>query len=220
MLGEDIDMIEIVSGIENEGGGKAAARSYNYRVVMTKGGIPLDMRGRCSAGQRVLAAIVIQLALAETFCINSGSTLCLLYAVPYCRMIFQSLTSHAVWRRVDSSGARWADHQFGRGQQSRTSSLVSTANLEPRKTDEFSADMHNTRRGTVPTTTTTIASSLSWLHCSISIAQDFVRMMGTELSSIANFSLPEYYFRISREEDDVHVGKFFSKIERLRWEDM
>jgi DNA repair protein RAD50 len=32
----------------------------------------LDMRGRCSAGQKVLASIIIRLALAETFCINCG----------------------------------------------------------------------------------------------------------------------------------------------------
>lgn len=36
------------------------------------GDVPLDMRGRCSAGQKVLAAIVIRLALAETFCLNCG----------------------------------------------------------------------------------------------------------------------------------------------------
>ena len=35
---------------------------------MIKDDIELDMRGRCSAGQRVLASIVIRLALAETFC--------------------------------------------------------------------------------------------------------------------------------------------------------
>lgn len=39
---------------------------------MTKGSTQLDMRGRCSAGQRVLASIVIRLALAETFCLNFG----------------------------------------------------------------------------------------------------------------------------------------------------
>jgi DNA repair protein RAD50 len=65
--------IELESGQE---AGEAAAtksrRSYHYRVVMRKGDIPLDMRGRCSAGQRVLAAIVIRLALAETFCLNCG----------------------------------------------------------------------------------------------------------------------------------------------------
>jgi DNA repair protein RAD50 len=39
---------------------------------MRKGDAPLDMRGRCSAGQKVLAAIVIRLALAETFSLNCG----------------------------------------------------------------------------------------------------------------------------------------------------
>ncbi|CAM9329660.1 unnamed protein product [Phaeothamnion confervicola] len=68
--GQDIDMIEIVSGEEGES--TKARRSYNYRVVMRKGSTVLDMKGRCSAGQRVLASLVIRLALAETFCINCG----------------------------------------------------------------------------------------------------------------------------------------------------
>ena len=42
------------------------------QVVMVKGGMSLDMRGRCSAGQKVLASIIIRLALAETFCLNCG----------------------------------------------------------------------------------------------------------------------------------------------------
>lgn len=68
--GEDIRNIEIVSG--KDAGGRSS-RSYNYRVVMSKGsGTTMDMRGRCSAGQRVLASIVIRLALAETFCVKFG----------------------------------------------------------------------------------------------------------------------------------------------------
>ena len=67
--GEDITNIRIVSGEE---GKASSARSYNYRVVMSKGNTEMDMRGRCSAGQRVLASIVIRLALAETFCIACG----------------------------------------------------------------------------------------------------------------------------------------------------
>ena len=39
---------------------------------MVKGDTALDMRGRCSAGQKVLASIIIRLALAETFCLNCG----------------------------------------------------------------------------------------------------------------------------------------------------
>ncbi len=69
--GQDIDTIEIRS--ENGAStGADSRRQYDYRVVMVKGGIALDMRGRCSAGQKVLAAIVIRLALAETFCLNCG----------------------------------------------------------------------------------------------------------------------------------------------------
>lgn len=67
--GQDITNIQIVSGQDAE---SRATKSYNYRVVMSKGGAQLDMRGRCSAGQRVLASIVIRLALAETFCVNFG----------------------------------------------------------------------------------------------------------------------------------------------------
>ena len=32
----------------------------------------LEMKGRCSAGQRVLSSLLIRLALAETFCSNCG----------------------------------------------------------------------------------------------------------------------------------------------------
>jgi DNA repair exonuclease SbcCD ATPase subunit len=39
--------------------------------------IELDMRGRCSAGQKVLASLLIRLALAETFCLQCGSYLSL-----------------------------------------------------------------------------------------------------------------------------------------------
>ena len=39
---------------------------------MHVGGTELDMRGRCSAGQKVLACLIIRLALAETFCLNCG----------------------------------------------------------------------------------------------------------------------------------------------------
>lgn len=36
------------------------------------GDTELDMRGRCSAGQKVLASMLIRLALAETFCADCG----------------------------------------------------------------------------------------------------------------------------------------------------
>ena len=46
--GQDIDYIKIKADADH-----GAARSYNYRVIMVAGGAELDMRGRCSAGQKV-----------------------------------------------------------------------------------------------------------------------------------------------------------------------
>jgi len=62
--GADIDEISIVS----DGAIVGKRRNYNYRVVMRQGDTELDMRGRCSAGQKVLASLLIRLALADTFC--------------------------------------------------------------------------------------------------------------------------------------------------------
>ncbi|XP_063715331.1 DNA repair protein RAD50-like isoform X3 [Symsagittifera roscoffensis] len=68
--GRDIDCIEIRT---EEGENSSHTRkTYNYRVVMLKEGVELDMRGRCSAGQKVLASLLIRLALAETFCLQCG----------------------------------------------------------------------------------------------------------------------------------------------------
>lgn len=66
--GTDIDTILIRSDAENSRGN----RSYNYRVCMVKQETEMDMRGRCSAGQKVLASIIIRLALAESFGVNCG----------------------------------------------------------------------------------------------------------------------------------------------------
>lgn len=82
----DIDGIKICSDVE----GGASKRSYNYRVrrypvhdyvglttlllqvVMTKDQVEMDMRGRCSAGQKMLASIIIRLALSDSFGQNCG----------------------------------------------------------------------------------------------------------------------------------------------------
>jgi len=52
-------------------------RSFNagdtgFQVVMTKDQVEMDMRGRCSAGQKMLASIIIRLALSESFGQNCG----------------------------------------------------------------------------------------------------------------------------------------------------
>jgi len=70
--GNDIETIEIKSDIEKTGT-NARIRSYNYRIVLkTYDDTELDMRGRCSSGQKVLSSIIIRLTLAETFCANCG----------------------------------------------------------------------------------------------------------------------------------------------------
>ena len=77
--GTDIDYIAIRSDTETEdaenlpsSAAGPAKRSYNYRVVMVKGDVELEMRGRCSAGQKVIACLIIRLALAESFCLSCG----------------------------------------------------------------------------------------------------------------------------------------------------
>ncbi|GIZ42528.1 hypothetical protein CKM354_000579200 [Cercospora kikuchii] len=64
-MGTDVDTVLIRS--ENVDGTTRGNKSYNYRVVMVKQDMEMDMRGRCSAGQKVLASIIIRLALADVF---------------------------------------------------------------------------------------------------------------------------------------------------------
>ncbi|EKX42277.1 Rad50/sbcC double strand break DNA repair processing nuclease, meiosis and mitosis [Guillardia theta CCMP2712] len=67
--GDDIAYIEIKTDVDESNN----RRTHNYRLVMKcLDAVELDMRGRCSAGQKVLASLVVRLALAETFCHNCG----------------------------------------------------------------------------------------------------------------------------------------------------
>lgn len=77
--GNDIDYVKIVAESENpdsnaplDPSATRGNKNFHYRVVMVKGGVDLDMRGRCSAGQKVLASLMIRMALAETFCLKCG----------------------------------------------------------------------------------------------------------------------------------------------------
>ena len=67
--GKDIDYIKILSD-EEERSATDKRRTYNYRVVMVKNGKEMDMKGRCSAGQKVLTSLVIRLVLTIIFCHN------------------------------------------------------------------------------------------------------------------------------------------------------
>ncbi|KAH9423571.1 DNA repair protein rad50 [Dermatophagoides pteronyssinus] len=67
--GNDIESIQIMVD-QGERSASALRRTYHYRVVMIKQGKTLDMRGRCSAGQKVLACLIIRIALALLFSNN------------------------------------------------------------------------------------------------------------------------------------------------------
>lgn len=62
--GTDIETIRIRS--DPVSGGEKR-KSYDYKVVMVVDGKELEMRDRCSAGQKVLASILIRVALADVF---------------------------------------------------------------------------------------------------------------------------------------------------------
>ncbi|BES89431.1 DNA repair protein RAD50 [Nesidiocoris tenuis] len=69
--GNDIDAIHIRA--ETEPGSSASKRrAFKYRVTQTKCGSEIEMRNRCSAGQKVLASLIIRIALAETFSAHCG----------------------------------------------------------------------------------------------------------------------------------------------------
>ena len=165
--GEDITSIALVSGKDT---GSRSTRSYNYRVVMTKGTTELDMRGekicsachntnglllnvpslciqgRCSAGQRVLASIVIRLALAETFCVNCG---CIALDEPTVNLDYRNKKGLAVaLAQIIASRAKQRNFQL----------------------------------------------------IMITHDEDFVAIMKTELASQTGFSMPEKYFQVRREE--------------------
>lgn len=53
LLSPDIEYVEIRSDVDENSSAGVRRRVYNYRVVMVKGDTALDMRGRCSAGQKV-----------------------------------------------------------------------------------------------------------------------------------------------------------------------
>jgi len=59
--GGEIEKIKIVS-----------EPGKSYTLMMEKNGVEIEMRGRVSAGQKMLASIVVRLALAEAFSTNCG----------------------------------------------------------------------------------------------------------------------------------------------------
>lgn len=55
---KDIEFIKINSIAEKKNNG------FGYSIMMKKNGQMIEMKGRCSMGQKVLASIIIRMALA------------------------------------------------------------------------------------------------------------------------------------------------------------
>ncbi|XP_063986725.1 DNA repair protein RAD50-like [Diachasmimorpha longicaudata] len=69
--GNDIQSIQIKAEATSTSG-VTDKRQFNYKLVQIKHGVEMEMRGRCSAGQRVLASIILRLALVETLSQQCG----------------------------------------------------------------------------------------------------------------------------------------------------
>lgn len=82
--GTDVDSILIRSDNENLKGNK----TYNYRVCMVKQETEMDMRGRCSAGQKVLASIIIRLVSSSPWSLGNADI-----STGTCRMFRSQLRS-------------------------------------------------------------------------------------------------------------------------------
>ena len=61
--GSDIETISICTEFEAQG----KRSSFNYRICFKNKNCDIDMRGRCSSGQRMMASLVIRIALAQAF---------------------------------------------------------------------------------------------------------------------------------------------------------
>lgn len=70
--GNDIDYIAVRTDEVDLTAAMEKRKNCQYKVMMHKNNTEMEMRGRCSAGQKVLASLVIRLALAETFSANCG----------------------------------------------------------------------------------------------------------------------------------------------------
>ena len=61
--GNDIETILICADVDNS----SKKTSFNYRICFKSKNCEVDMRGRCSSGQKMMASLVIRIALAQAF---------------------------------------------------------------------------------------------------------------------------------------------------------
>lgn len=150
------------------------------------------MRGRCSAGQRVLASIVIRLALAETFCINCG---CIALDEPTGKS-FSFCSQYPVFLLGSSSTYCFLSY--------------ASVNLD-----------YKNKKGLAIALAQIVAARAQQSNFQLIMIthdEEFVGMMKGELSSQTGFPMPEKYFQVRREEG--LDGKFYSKIDAVDWDEL
>lgn len=102
--GTDTSSIEICTEPTDVGTNK---RSYNYKLMQTKHGCKMDMRGRCSAGQKVISIRTIStqsmkhVILTSEFFTGIGIDN---YKTRFGRNVLQELRYSRVGRTHDKSG--------------------------------------------------------------------------------------------------------------------
>merc|ERR1711903_254435 len=79
----DIDYIFVRADAEGSSRG-----NYSYRLMMVACGAELEMRGRCSAGQKGLACLIVRLALSEAFCVRVCACMCKCVCTFVCLCVF------------------------------------------------------------------------------------------------------------------------------------
>lgn len=236
-------------------------RSYNYRVIMKKFDISmddneieaasltrargkntinsttsLDMRGRCSAGQKVLASIVIRLALAQTFSLSNTNSVS--SGSDSFTSISSSLTPHFIaldepTTNLDSANKLSLAQALARLiiEQNKTNYNYITSLRNNLKELDHKISTENNRltsnqKNKLLKQINEIKDKLKrnlqsntgiQLIC-ITHDEEFVDMIRSELNYSSDFGTPEYYFRIYRELDEQH-GRYFSHIRRMPWEE-
>ena len=201
---------------------------------MKKGGAEMDMRGRCSAGQRVLASLVIRLALAEVRKKKWGGGL--LESVT-CKMrefgelnpvvlLFCWLQTFGVSCGKPVECAKPTRKYSVSTIRSDTECILLTIcshyliNTGCLVLDEPTVNLdENNKRGLAVAMAHIIANRSKQNNFQlVLITHDevFISMMKDELASTASVSMPEHYFHVRREQGAG--GNFYSKIDRCDWE--
>ena len=101
---------------------------------MTKDQVEMDMRGRCSAGQKMLASIIIRLALSDSFGQNCGI------------LALDEPTNALDTENIDALAASLVEYVCRVFLFGSSSSVVQQYHQRTKKSLEFPAHHHHARR--------------------------------------------------------------------------